>query len=1274
MNRQPHTPYPELMSERQLAAAFREADSRIGQELVCLLGDRNSQIALLEELTESGDTRRRCAILQSLRCHAEDLSSDSRRFLLPRLIDLLSDDSAEIRTCARDCAAEIIAAQFEEDPTVWSQALRRLLFVGTGSSGARTDRIRAGSALRGLLETVYERVPESSRRTVTNVCSNYFKSTGWDRISCLSLLKGITNISCKVWGTMQRGHILGFVRYFLKNDTGEVRLASLLLLHRWLGEGWKPSRDFSDYLSGALDTACSECSDGKGDAALLYISAEIRRLLAGAADTDRSLSTDASPLSAAPDKSPLPAAPEDDVLYRENLDSGVDGLTKWINLMILRERYRPEALDVSGYGAHLLVFLRLNTEAVLFRKAGEDLLRIMDRLREHQKREIMAELFKCAELQDDSTRYLPFLIGQCWFHLAPDTQEDLIPEMQRLANSDQTATVEIITSAACGILARLSSGDGPDAQDHHALQKIRRGMAGILFQGIYSDRRTVSENTFYAVGLDLFRNMAAGADPAASGDAPGAPTATAAPAVPAGEILEPAVAVARSALMYLQAAGQPDPLFRSLPVHEIACRLTEISDFYEDPQRPVAFYSGSFDPFANGDRAVARELAEMGMQVYISVDDFSWIRNTQPAAVRRKIVLLSIADMAHVQIFPQDAVINTENPADLQQLRGLFPGRKVYLVCGSDRIENAPAYRMAPSEGSVHSFPHIVFTRDGAEAYGSEPGRFPNLTGEVIELRLPIYYDNMTSLQVRHHLREGIHIDDLVTVPARQYIRRGNLYTDERIYKKEIETRRIETSAETSGGQIRITLQDVWSGEVLGELLARSQEADTTAAGTPGTAPDGAAAGSPGRPLFRTLEIVSLTCLEDADGTQSGMVLDEALLYFQAHGYEMVTVSGSLCGRELLRERGFVRIPGNDGRYCTDLRSPVVLFDDAASYILEPFAGEPSLEAILKENERRLRLGIAGLYPGTAVLFLSRRVLNDRLVRRIRERYGLPEDTDALYPEDSLPQEDPSDVRETLTDRICVPFGKFQRSVQIPGLVTMPLNTEKVYSPDLGSYDIRETPGAPDLSVQMRVLKSMDRPFILLVDLYNNGYWLKTITKGLGALSLQEEGVIAGAVSGYGRSLAQQNHLKIDAIYEIPHMRAWFRVSDITPFYAGDRVRPQATALRPEEDPMDGRLPSTYPILPYQMPASLSDVPYPTVYDLSMTCLENTRRLFAELESLYEARYARRLTLGRLKEVVENPGWPETAMQAPDARRQKVSSLLDQDILRLQRLNVHRSV
>src|SRR5699024_2881760 len=122
--------------------------------------------------------------------------------------------------------------------------------------------------------------------------------------------------------------------------------------------------------------------------------------------------------------------------------------------------------------------------------------------------------------------------------------------------------------------------------------------------------------------------------------------------------------------------------------------------FRFDQPRPVAFFPGTFDPFTLSHKGIVRAIRDLGYEVMLAIDEFSWSKKTQPHRVRRRIARLSVADEFHVHIFPEDFPVNIANPANLADLRRAFPGRQVAIVAGSDVVAGASSYRQDPRENS----------------------------------------------------------------------------------------------------------------------------------------------------------------------------------------------------------------------------------------------------------------------------------------------------------------------------------------------------------------------------------------------------------------------------------------------------------------------------------------------------------------------------------------------------------------------------------------------
>ena len=114
---------------------------------------------------------------------------------------------------------------------------------------------------------------------------------------------------------------------------------------------------------------------------------------------------------------------------------------------------------------------------------------------------------------------------------------------------------------------------------------------------------------------------------------------------------------------------------------------------FEEPNK-VAFFPGTFDPFSLGHKGIAKEIRDMGFIVYLALDEFSWSKKTQPHMIRREIVTMSVANEENIYLFPDDIPVNIANPDDLKQLKELFPEKEVYMVAGSDVVENASSYKV----------------------------------------------------------------------------------------------------------------------------------------------------------------------------------------------------------------------------------------------------------------------------------------------------------------------------------------------------------------------------------------------------------------------------------------------------------------------------------------------------------------------------------------------------------------------------------------------------
>ena len=198
----------------------------------------------------------------------------------------------------------------------------------------------------------------------------------------------------------------------------------------------------------------------------------------------------------------------------------------------------------------------------------------------------------------------------------------------------------------------------------------------------------------------------------------------------------------------------------------------------------AAFFPGTFDPFSLSHKGIVQEIRDLGMEVYLAIDEFSWSKKAQPSLVRRQIVSMSVADEFDVYLFPHDIPVNLATPEDLDRLREVFSGRELYLAVGSDVVANASSYKAAPVPGSVHSMNHIVFRRS-SDAEGREiDADLGCISGRIIQLQLPTHLEDISSTRIRENIDLGRDISTLIDPVVQDFIYRNSLYLREPQYKR----------------------------------------------------------------------------------------------------------------------------------------------------------------------------------------------------------------------------------------------------------------------------------------------------------------------------------------------------------------------------------------------------------------------------------------------------------------------------------------------------------
>ncbi len=184
---------------------------------------------------------------------------------------------------------------------------------------------------------------------------------------------------------------------------------------------------------------------------------------------------------------------------------------------------------------------------------------------------------------------------------------------------------------------------------------------------------------------------------------------------------------------------------------------------------------------------------------------------------------------------------------------------------------------------------------------------------------------------------------------------------------------------------------------------------------------------------------------------------------------------------------------------------------------------------------------------------------------------------------------------------MCVPFGTILNGTILPNTVTKTMHTEKIFNSSITNFTIQAFPNYLSLENQAKVLSSFNRPIILVDDLLHKGYRINVIEPILKNAGIKIKKIIVGILTGKGKEIGNIKNIQVDSAYFVPNLKLWFNESGQYPFIGGDMV-----FRKNEED--DYLIPSINLILPYASPSFIKNTSPKAIYNLSKTCLENSKK------------------------------------------------------------------
>ncbi|MDD4842819.1 MAG: hypothetical protein PHU31_00590 [Anaerotignum sp.] len=1106
-----------------------------------------------------------------------------------------------------------------------------------------------GYGLKRVVTSLLENCKEEARGKYIASILEYYKNTEWSEDTAFILIDTLPSVPQGLLKEEEQKISLSFMQSYAHNDSLEIRAAILQNLKDMAPELIKKPILVDSVIK------IVERVTVKGNVSLeflLYMIGDayaIKDVIRGVSfrrifEDDRVVSD----------------------IFLENLKAATPWKIKIINMELLYERIRLGIVMPKLHVAtHLSNLLKVSEQVTVRHFAGETLVKLAPMLSWDQRNEVAIELTKGLEIGEfEFSKYIPQYLGEYVMFLHPKELNEFLLDIHRLqcSTNDRIASVALDT---LGVMVRHYEKYSARFPEYIAIYEERKKkILGMILSGFASYHTNVNREAFWVVGHELFGNNGLTLREKKNIFA-----------FISKKLITLTEKEENSELGFFNDTAGWNAIYRFISDY----LFVQGSFSFKEPNK-VAFFPGSFDPFSLGHKEIAKEIRDMGFIVYLAIDEFSWSKKTQPHMVRRRIINMSIANEENIYPFPENVPVNISNPEDLKRLRELFPGKEVYMVAGSDVVQNASSYKIEPVEDSIQTFPHILFLRETETEIGEKKkNAYDSIQNEVLELKLPTHFEDVSSSRIRENIDHNRDISNLIDTVAQNYIYENSLYLREPQYKRLLETKAVEVAhfseVEAAEGVIFGSTIPAEASSALLEAIHRPGSGMTVVFDKYGWGkPDGIM-------VYRHLATAELynefgdieTASYIRENTSGKIILFEAcfarenskiddleqILFTESIAkalkedytfgvFSLKTGNVTEKVQEVLERQGFLKLLKNTVRdiYVVDMKSPITLYHNIQTAIKEPFNSCERILKTLNETHCRFQKALAKLTPGGLVISFDAGMMHNRLVELITQANGVPKE--------------PTEIR-SLGPNMCVPFGKILKGIVIPNTVTKVLHTEKEFDREIKTFKIKEFPQYLPLDCQVRMINSFRRPVILVDDLLHKGYRIRELNPLFEEEAVEIDRIVVGVLSGRGRDLMEIQGRQVESAYLIPCLQAWFVETSMYPFIGGDGVE----QLRNRES---GMIDSVNLILPYVMPGFVKGASKEAIYDLSMVCLQNTRDILRALEAEYQRAFERSLTLDRLNEVVISPRCPDRGSSMRYDYHLPASVYVENDIEQLVRL------
>ncbi len=964
-------------------------------------------------------------------------------------------------------------------------------------------------------------------------------------------------------------------------------------------------------------------------------------------------------------------------LFLSNLKSATHFIPKKFQVELLLRHTIYNQYDNAFYTAmHFCNLLKVSALETVRNTAGEGLLQLVPNLSFEQRNDIVIELLRALEMESfQFTRYIPKYLGQLLLYLQPVEFDEILDSFEEKVKKANPQIITLMLQTVGEALSSYSKYKEMCQGDDSGYKQRMIKMLGILFNGFVNYNPKVNQTAFQVIGKSIYASTSL-------------------------QLEEKRDIFRMTAKKILSLMADTDEKIE-LVFFNNASGLKHIYRFISeytfqnerllmDPHPKVAFFPGAFDPFSLSHKQIARNIRDMGFEVYLAVDEFSWSKRTQPNLIRRDIIKMSVADEIDIYTYPRYLPTNIAKPQDLKVLRDRFENAEVYVVVGADVIVNASAYKKRDGDNNIGTFKHVVFERPTSQREDNEEFQqkfevaFKSLPEGSIRLQLERQYESISSTQIRNYIDENRDISELVDPLAQRYIYDKGLYQREPMFKEVLTTKSLTleivdsptpTLLEELATVVKYDFTDTYmrfkeysTRKSVRLLILRSIDDNRRIIGFAAFH------------WLRTIDIYlefedeylsdyirdhSVGRLVVIDGVYRNAkesmhnveqrLLTETLAFCLAKDYSYAIYKDMLVDTpdtrlvNALKQSGFQNVLGRtsgESAYVVNMSSPVTFIQDIKSVLKAPFRNSEVVIAAIERSRRRMQKAMTKLYPGELVITFDRTMIYEHLIKKICDENNMP--TTPLEP-------------RTLGDKMCVPFGAIFSRWRLPNTVTKSLHTEKFFSPDLKRHKVKAAPYYLTLRNQVKTIKSFERDVILVDDLLNKGYRIKELEPLFKEHDVRIHKFFVGILSGRGKALMEQKNIDVDSAYFIPRLKVWFTESKLYPFIGGD-------ILWRGTIPERNLFPSINLIVPYTYPSYIRDASQKAIYKMSEIAIINAIEILQALEEEYQSIHERMLTLAHLGEVIMSPRIPDKGYNIEYDMNHKGSDYLKNELEHLRRL------